>query len=285
MTPLAYRIVKDMTLPVKRRTFKDHLVNGHAPLLPHFRQEFHCFEVTQVKGEAEALKSQMLGAAFPSVTWSFLPAERTWIEWQDHEGGRLGAMLVRKGEWADVWLAALPRTESICSAGYTGRMAMSGALSKIGPLGWQTIENAIFTELSTRVPYDARPRSEGDAETLFWQLYTYLLLINTPKIVSRTTRDPHRGLARDILARRKLLGIFPLQAWTEITLSTDIIFDDSDHAASGLTGAKCFHWTRAHKRRVHGIWTLIHDYWAGDGSLGIKQSRYKVVPGDEERAP
>lgn len=36
-------------------------------------------------------------------------------------------------------------------------------------------------------------------------------------------------------------------------------------------------------RRVHGVWTLISDYWSGDGSLGIKQSRYKLVPAEQEQ--
>ncbi len=91
--------------------------------------------------------------------------------------------------------------------------------------------------------------------------------------------DPHQGTARHILANRKTLGIFPLQAWTEITLTTDTIDASGEQPGSTrLSGAMPLHWTRAHKRRVRGVWTLITDYWSGDGSLGIKQSRYTVVP-------
>jgi hypothetical protein len=274
MTPLAYRIIKDMTLPIKRRTFHDA-----GKLLPHFRNEFHCFELTHVREFAQNLLFEILDAAFPSVAWSFLPAERTWLECKDKNGDRLGYMLLRQGEWAQVYVANC--SADAFGAHYVGRIALSDALLKIGPLGWNTIESSIFQdiapELTARTTFVLAGRKLSPLAAL-WTLYSYLILINTPRVIGRTTHDPHRGLAREILSRRKTLGIFPLQAWTEILLPIDTINVRETEEASGLTGAKCLHWTRAHKKRVHGIWTLISDYWSGDGSLGIKQSRYKLVP-------
>ena len=43
MTPLAHRIVKELTLPMKRRTFKDG-----CNLLKNM-DDIHCFECTEIK--------------------------------------------------------------------------------------------------------------------------------------------------------------------------------------------------------------------------------------------
>jgi hypothetical protein len=267
MTPLAHRIVKDMLQPVKQRTF-DVQPSSHPSILTHFREEFHCFELTQIAELAKRFNSEMLEAGFPSVAFSFLPAERTWLEWRDRQGIRLGVMLVRKGDFADVYVAS----DTPFLGGFVASMALVGALSKFDPtIRWENSEQFLFTDVQ------ARGRPAHTAKALLWQTYARLLLINTPNIVTKTPHDPHRGLARQILAERKLLGIFPLQAWTEITLRIGTTVTTGDPTTAKLTGMKCFHWTRSHRKRVHGQWTIISDYWSGDGSLGIKQSRYKVL--------
>lgn len=273
MTPLAYRIVKDMTLPIKKRTFRE----GDS-MLSHFRKEFHCFEVSQINETAWQLLGPMMDCGLPSVEWSFLPDERTWIEWKPDDGQhneRVGAMLVRRGAWADVY-GVSPRPPF--GGRRIGQLALCEALREADPSS-RHLGTAIFKNVYV-------PRSTGMdlcGRAVLWKLYPFLLLINTPRVIGRTTHDPHRGLAREIVTNRKTLGIFPLQAWTEITLTTET-FDASDEdnpKSSWLSGAMPFHWTRAHKRRVHGVWTLISDYWSGDGSLGIKQSRYKLMPAEQ----
>jgi hypothetical protein len=276
MTPLAHRILRDMMLPLKDRRFDVRArigVSNSGELLDHFREEFHCFEVSQIVPLAHEIKQGFLDAACPSVAWSFLPAPRTWIEWRDAERSRLGAMLVEHGEWAEVFIATYD-----CGM-YVGRIALEGALSRylIGrPEGdpWRTVERLIFQDLSEQDFND----DEAIVFSLLWQVYSFLLLINTPKVIGRATHNPHRKLAREILSRRKLLGIFPLQAWTEILLPVGPATVVDSAGPTGLTGMMPLHWTRAHKKRVHGIWTPISDYWSGDGSLGIKRSRYTVTP-------
>src|ERR1700674_5412369 len=109
--------------------------------------------------------------------------------------------------------------------------------------------------------------------SLAWQVYAFLLLINTPHVTTQTKHDPHRALARDIRAKHKTLGIAPLRPWTEITLTAGVeVVENAEHAA---TGTMPLHWTRSHLRRVLGVWTVISDYWSGDASNGVKQSRYK----------
>jgi hypothetical protein len=222
------------------------------------------------------------------VAWSFLPAKRTWLEFKTDDG-RGGCLLVDTGGWARLYFVHHSHNDF---AGFRiGRIALADQLVKIDPsLDWSDTEASIFKDVEVNASH--RPAvlagllrdsslalANPPVATLLWQAYPLLLLINTPRVVGRKTHDPHRGLARHVLANRKALGVFPLQAWTEITLTTETIdASDDERRSSGLSGMMPLHWTRAHKRRIHGVWTLISDYWAGDGSLGIKRSRYKVVP-------
>jgi hypothetical protein len=276
MTPLAYRIIKDMTLPVKRRS----MTFLEPELLAHFREEVHCFEVTAIEQLIRDMTEQMLRAFRPSIAGAFLPAERTWLEWSAPDEkmpkGRVGVMLVRcRDGFADVFL-----TNGV-NAGRSqfGRLALSDELAKIfAVIDPERFDNERLLKVEKKFIQLHIPPN-GRAYGVGWLLYGILLLINTPHVTSRTQHDPHRALAREVLAHRKTLGIFPLQAWTEITLKPGVGDSEEQHdAVTGTTGTVALHWTRAHRRRIHGVWTLISDYWSGDGSLGIRQSRYKVVP-------
>lgn len=282
MTPLAHRIIKDMTLPLKRRT----MTFLEPALLAHFREEVHCFEVTAVQDLAVDLKNQMLESGLPSIVGAFLPAERTWLEWSAPDEfspkGRIGVMLVRHPNgFADVFVTSgdgIPRQR-------LGRLAMSDELAKISVAypEWDLKAEKQYIQLDPQLPTGPYP-DDHPAYGFVWTLYALLLLINTPHVTSHTQHDPHRALAREVLAHRKLLGIFPLQAWTEITLKPGVINSEEQHdAVTGTTGTVALHWTRAHRRRIHGVWTVISDYWSGDGSLGIRQSRYKVVPPSNQK--
>ncbi|MER9665510.1 hypothetical protein [Mesorhizobium sp. M0203] len=257
MTPLAHRIVKELTMPLKRRTFSDQ-----ASLHTHFRQEFHTFEVTQVRSLAFNLSAAMVNGALPSIEWSFLPAERTWIEWKGPTG-RIGFLLIRRGDFAEVVTADNAAFASLP----VGAMALHGQLLKVA---------ANNDEVFFR--WDDRCLSQPLAFGLMWQLYGFLLIINSPRVVGRTLHNPNRGLARKLSGRCGLQGVFPLQAWTEIVLRPETIDEtNAPDVVTGLTGQVCQHWVRAHKQRYQGIWTLVGDYWRGDGSLGIKQSRYRLA--------
>ena len=70
----------------------DERATSWPSILTHFREEFHCFEVSQIRELAGRFKKEMVDAAFPSVaSVPFLPAERTWLEWKDDKGDRLWA--------------------------------------------------------------------------------------------------------------------------------------------------------------------------------------------------
>jgi hypothetical protein len=285
MTPLAYRIMKDISGGAARSD------DALCELLAPFREEFHCFEVTAVADLSHTLKQQMLAAFLPSIAGTFLPAVRTWIEWSapDEKAprGRLGVMLTRGGDgFADISLFGInanPAETRLAghpdSMGRLGRIALGDELARISatldPDHPERSERA-FIQLADDVLIG--PGADAGF-SLAWQVYAFLLLINTPHVTTQTKHDPHRALARDIRAKHKTLGIAPLRPWTEITLTAGVeVVENAEHAATSATGTMPLHWTRSHLRRVLGVWTVISDYWSGDASSGVKQSRYKVVP-------
>jgi hypothetical protein len=54
--------------------------------------------------------------------------------------------------------------------------------------------------------------------------------------------------------------------------------DDRAPREERLTGERALHFVRAHLGIRWGQLVLIKHCWRGDGSLGIKRSRYSVVP-------
>lgn len=111
--------------------------------------------------------------------------------------------------------------------------------------------------------------------------YAILAIINSPRIVGRRTHRPHAGLQRALRRARGLgVGKFPLRGWTEIILEiTPPQVDVSGRVhETRLTGRRALHFVRQHLRIRNGGLELVSAHWRGDAALGIKRSRYKVVP-------
>lgn len=263
MTPLAHRIVRELTFSVRDRKFVDHggilkLVSG-----------MHCFEATDVFEMAHDLAKQMQNKErIPDDVLAFLPADKTWIEWRTRNGHRLGVLLVlhESGDFAD----AFPVVEGKKLTPDEGKVFSSeGSPLMLNPVGLR----------------QAFPGFEGFLGSLdhsfTWMgiIYGLLALINTPRVVGRKQHMPHLGLQRDLLRHQKAIGSFPLHAWTELTLDCRPPEDLSDAEGydAHLTGRKCLHFCRAHLRLRNGRVEFVSAHWRGDGSLGIKQTRYRLT--------
>ena len=105
MTPLAKRIVRELTIKPSRRTFRDE-----CGLLERM-DDIHCFEVSDVyalaadmlrRGDVVQSEPSALDRAFEET--SFLPAPKTWIEWSNVPGVRTGILLVELKEYANFLL-------------------------------------------------------------------------------------------------------------------------------------------------------------------------------------
>lgn len=244
MTPLAYRITKELTLPLKDRRFNDC-----AGLL-QCMDDIHCFECSEVLGLAKELGDQALSSGVDERS-TFLPAPKTWVEFAE-DGERLGLLLVEKDIGAY-------KTASVFVADRNG----SGAVTSFVMLGAA-----------------ARPIGALGDKRMDALIYGLLAFINTPRIVGRRQHMPHRGLERDLRRALGLQGKFPLHAWTEILLHVAPPKDASDEPSveAHYTGKRALHFCRAHLRIKLGRLELVKAHWRGDSSLGIKRSRYVVAP-------
>lgn len=260
MTPLAQRIVKELTLPVKRRTLDDR-----CGLLSRM-DDVHCFECSSILPMCETLGSDMSRRQGLVGPLAFLPADRTWIEYQasgSQASGRIGFLLERAGDLADVRAA---------TSNNRGRFWSRASVLRLPLVGHE--------DIGCRVHFARNDREAFDADGLAHLLYALLAMINSPRVIGRRTHMPHAGLQRALAKSRGMIGKFPLRAWTEIKLEVGRPRDESadDPEEIWLTGNRALHFVRAHVRIVGGELVYVGSYWRGDPALGIKQSRYKLVP-------
>ena len=250
MTPLAHKIVRELTLPLKDRSFTDK-----ASLLPRMA-DVQCFEVSEIAELARDLGSRYPKYGAPEDLL-FLPAPKTWLE-RKTRWGRMGFFLEEDD------LTSL--TIAYDGFGQWGSLNASGIR--------QQNRHGVCNDANGRMDYLA-----GLADSSEW-LRAVLAMINTPRIIGRKQHMPHRGLEHKLLRLRGTVGSFPLRAWTEILLKVTPPHDAAADAPSEahLTGRRALHFCRAHLRIRMGCLELVSAHWRGDPALGIKRSRYRVVP-------
>jgi hypothetical protein len=77
----------------------------------------------------------------------------------------------------------------------------------------------------------------------------------------------------------KLVGKFPLHAWTEIKLDVALPRDASNRQSveAHYTGTVAYHWCRAHLRIRLGKLEIVKAHERGNPALGFKRSRYRLA--------
>lgn len=263
MTPLARKITNELTLPVKQRTFDD------PATLMRQMDDVHCFECTAVDGLIQQLAQQMMDDPKQVGRLAFLPADKTWLE-VSCDGERFGTLL-RQVRGPD----GQPHSACIDTAiwGKSGfRSVPFGVLELMGSLVGGEVPSVVG-------PQAGWSSVQTKASQFTYYLYAAIALINSPRVVGRLQHMPHRSLERKLVAKRGLLGKFPLHAWTEIKLE---VSDPKDASGEGsneahYTGERALHFCRAHIRIRLGRLEIVRGHWRGDASLGIRQSRYKLT--------
>lgn len=269
MTPLANRIVKDMTRRAAKRQFVDR-----CNLLKDL-SDIHCFEGSEVVEVMEGLVGTALDsggvAGLRSIAtgdMSFLPAPKTWLEWGDGRE-RVGVLLIERDGWAEAAVA-----------GYTPDR-FDGFSS--WPWRWDIPLGALGASADSRLilPPDLSPDDQRTSIIRQMSIFVsiFLTLINTPKVIGRQQHMPNASLERRLLKRRRDIGRFPLHAWTEIKLQihAPANLSDDEPVEAHLTGQRALHFCRAHLRVKNGRVEFVRSHWRGDASLGIKRSRYTVT--------
>lgn len=272
MTPLAYRITKELTLPVRQRTFLDQ---GN---LTRDMGDIHCFEISDVFGmvtsQAKILREGQQKSRTIAVddSFFFLPAPKTWIEFRFADGRREGVLLIEQEadgvKYAEcVW--AVASAAEFASAKTAGILLLNNGVARS------------CNEDSFPLPRIIEGENEGQRLGWCFWLWSVLSIINTPRIIGRRQHMPHRGLERRLVAMKGVVGKFPLHAWTEIKLAITPPKDASGEGSqeAHLTGERALHFCRAHLRIRLGKLEVVRGHWRGDASLGIRQSRYKLTNG------
>lgn len=255
MTPLAHRIVKDLTLPPdKRAEYSD-------PVTFADMTDIHCFDCSAI-WEAVRDLCYSVGKIVGSDHTAFLPAPRTWIE-------------TDRSAWL---LEELADPQLVRATAFTFFKEDGGQFER--DYIWR---HAPFTvHLVKGVPENDLgwvyyPGWVEDDFTVPGLIISYLAFINAPRVIGRRQHMPHRGLEKRV---RGFLGgaktLFPMRAWTEILLECTPPKDLSDLPGyeAHLTGTKCLHFCRAHLRIRNSKLEFVRSHWRGDAALGIKQSRY-----------
>lgn len=258
MTPLAHALATQLTLPKKERKIID---NGGA--IKHVTGAI-CFEVTEIAELAFDLSKMQSVQHFVDDSLIFLPSDVTWLEFRDEEIGRVGWMLrnLNEKEW---WTNKAFDVIEVCTDANGVICTSEKAIINVdhdGKFGWAEPEEA---KLSF-------------APMVGW-ICAVLAMINTPRLIGRRQHMPHAGLQRKLARAMGMTGKFPLRAWTEIKLEVGPPkLDDGGEHEGRLTGAKALHFCRAHLRVRLGKVEIVRGHWRGDASLGIKRSRYTLVP-------
>lgn len=284
MTPLAHLITKQLTLPVRERIedAADSNVAGTDFRLYAQMADVHCFDLTEVRDMMCDLAYKLADSSQGIGPLGFLPAPKTWIEWDESSRcGRSGFLLEESidGAYYRSAFAQNPSTwdsETFADLGVDRSSYRSWGWDEKTPLHSAGVA-ACGRAAGCFYPGDdvGEERMPGDTA----QIYAALALINSPRMIGRRQHAPHRGLEKKLLGRRAVIGCFPLHAWTEIKLEVMPPVDGSSEGVheDHLTGQRALHFCRSHLRIRLGRLEVVRAHWRGDAVLGIKQSRYMVA--------
>jgi hypothetical protein len=269
MTPLAQAIMNARLAGHSSRLWtvqNGDWIHRQFPDPYSYFNDLHFFEVSAVLDAARQNAWKVV--THLSERLAFLPAPRTWIEYLEPDcgGARLAFRLVQpeRQDYANVEMFTRQSDGGMVSRGLGFRLPLvvSGEVGR-----YHVVRGSWASE---------RDNEAGNA----WAglIYTLLGMINTPRIFGRRQHLPHAGLQRKLVAAKPLVGKWPLQAWHELTLEvspTRVTEDAKEHEVR-LTGERALHFVREHVRFRLGVWIQVTWHWRGNGSLGIKQTRYRL---------
>ena len=270
MTPLAQRIVKELALPERERTYVDH-----AGVLGEM-SNVRCFEVTEILDAVKAVLttgiseadggSEAMGERVAEIAGqtSFLPAPKTWIEWAGG-GARIG-FLLQADEGADF---AFVRMVSYDPTRTSHPVRSADFAYTIGLAARGGSPNHYHASR------DLTPAEEQDVGDFTATLHGVLAFINARRMIGRQDHGVHKGLQKRLSQAGADVVLHP---WTEIKLSVSPSAAGGEEAVGErLIGQRALHFCRSHLRLRRGRLEIVRAHWRGDAALGMKQTRYRVT--------
>ena len=277
MTPFARMILRDyadknvgiVTPPKETGLDKDHvekLINGIV--------NAKCFDCSDVMDLTAQLLDKLcvqieidgekkLGIS-PTET-SFLPCERTWVEFNGSEGQHWGCLLDCPEGIGTAFCTFITKPhQQDCS-----------------------IIGAVFLHLNNGsdmlpvkgipVPFYKQKECKDCLESIAMMLYPFLAIINSPAVIGRQEFPAHKGFEKSLRHSNVIPPGAHLRPWTKITLDvTPPSGEHGEHGGARLTGAKALHYCRTHIRIKNGKLERVRGHWRGDAALGVVRADYKV---------
>lgn len=201
-----------------------------------------------------------LKAAAPYI---FLPAYRTWMEWED-DHGKLAMFFdgrgdsVTQGHGMFLSKRHIDTIEEMVSIPFT--YDLEAYLVEVIDAPTFILSDELRAKYIEAMP------------TLKPIIFAILALINSPKIIRSTAVDLSK-----LNKRREAQGRYTFHPHHEVRLNVDkrvikTVAGESDGAS------KCLHFVRTHLRFVpsQGGYTMVMPHWRGDPALGIRDTHYNV---------
>lgn len=286
MTPFAQQIVKEVLVdgnvhckPLKYEMFYTS-ERDNLEFLARSIVTSHCFDVSLIDPLAWELNKP--GALNTTGDFSFPPFPATWVELGDDEGWRIGWLSLDASAYEKLPLGLL-RFHSETSAGdfhdpylviiFHRNPAKTWSVFAPSVTGGPGSSDQRLFAFSLSVPAEdalAVSAELGHLKRLF-------VVMNSPKIISRATEPPHRGLVRD-LRRGGETG--ELQPWHTIKLQIepDAVRESGEGGDGPIQGKRALHWCRRFVRVKRGRLEFVRAHLRGDPSVGIGRANYRVTP-------
>lgn len=268
MTPLAERVARQLLKPVTKRNPDDALQIYKTMSGAHF------FDLTQVTDQMWDVANRISDGSIEVGDLAFLPAPKTWIEYdeaKDNFRGRVAYLLVEDAAKAFATGYYIGECGTARNTGSPGGYWTDNIDGGGCQLASAACRDVGVTYRDPVIDEDGAPQEQAI-------VFAMLALINSPRVINRRQFMPDRGLETALSKARGGVGKFPLHAWTELTLSVGDQVDHSDRQPfeAHLTGGRALHFCRQHLRIRSGRLERVRAHWRGDASLGIKRTRYRL---------
>jgi hypothetical protein len=211
------------------------------------------FDCRGIVGLIEEMADIMIQARDADASLANLPADPIWLEFEG-----LSLVVSRKGttQWASI------------------RIIRDDGLSR------NDIPDIILGDGACRnvILASVNEGTERDRRMFGLMALATFALINGPSFCEKRVNRHSRQVVRSTPGLR-VNGSFPLRSWTELIIRVGPqINNEQSRRRGGRHGLTALHFVRGHLKRVCGERKWIDPYWRGDGRLGIKRNRYRVIP-------
>ncbi|WP_257540605.1 hypothetical protein [Sphingobium sp. CFD-1] len=230
---------------IRAAAAQQHSIDDADAMLSRLREP-HCFDLSAVMEFAEIVMKKTPVDVLQTTL--FPPAPQTWLEVRGTHSR--SAYFIDQQQDGSLDVFRFFDDTAFFVANYAQRETRNNL---IGEHEYVDDEEVVLTWLAISV---------------------FLAIINTPKLVDRRSRHPHKALAREL--RQSSNSRIQLRPWTEIRLDLNPQ-EATGEGAARISGRKCLHFCRSHIRIQNGKLTIVRPHWRGDSALGVSQSRYVVT--------